>query len=86
MRTLLLGLPLKQAEAILGVAEHCASFSHRTTENSSLPRDFLTRFPIRNRKQTDTAGFVGAALCDARLLDIEKNGAMAGGAWMAAGG
>jgi len=27
-----------------------------------------------------------AALCDARLLDIEKNGAMAGGAWMAAGG
>ena len=105
MRTLLLGLPLKQAEAILGeagispqvrvterraakrrTAEHCASFSHRTTENSSLPRDFLTRFPIRNRKQTDTAGFVGAALCDARLLDIEKNGAMAGGAWMAAGG
>lgn len=35
----------------------------------------MTRFPIRNRKQTDTAGFVGAALCDARLLDSRENAA-----------
>ena len=90
MRTQLLGLPLKQAEAILseeGVSS--AGKRNRTRraaksgteatlrvvyrlgrrQNSSWPRGFSTRFPIRNRKQTDTAGFVGAALCEARLLD-----------------
>ena len=86
MRTQLLGLPLKQAEAILSeegvhpqVSEtyaprrekraNCALCMPRTTAKSSWPRGFSTRFPIRNRKQTDTAGFVGAALCEARLLD-----------------
>ena len=89
MRTQLLGLPLKQAEAILSeegvhpqVSEtvraaprkagrrqiaRCVCLGRR--QNSSWPRGFSTRFPIRNRKQTDTAGFVGAALCEARFLD-----------------
>lgn len=89
MRTQLLGLPLKQAEAILSeegvhpqVSETYAPrrekrdggklrvvYASDDGAKSSWPRGFSTRFPIRNRKQTDTAGFVGAALCEARLLD-----------------
>ncbi len=79
MRTLLLGLPLKQAEAILGEAgispqvrvtdaprrekRRMANIARRfrigRRKTARCREIFLTRFPIRNRKQTDTAGFVG---------------------------
>lgn len=90
MRTLLLGLPLKRTEAILGRGGHFSADSRdrraapRKKDGGTLRvnasgqrktarcREILTRFPIRNRKQTDTAGFVGAALCDARRFGYRE--------------